>query len=117
MKTVYTAVPKYLHFAKDHINRYVLEKEFAPITPYYGPFWMLDTVKRQKVRSANKAYIKSADQVWIFGATKGPGEEKVHGLNVTDGVFEEKKLAEELGKKVRTFKVNLENQEIQEAVP
>lgn len=114
MKLVFLAIPKYLHFAKDHIAQHALENNAAPLTPYGIPFWMLDTVERDRVREANQTYLESAEEVWIFGSKESLGNHTVEGLNVTDGVLEEKEMAEEKGIKIRYFKVDVDTQEITE---
>ncbi|MFB6204082.1 MAG: hypothetical protein ABEJ75_00390 [Candidatus Nanohaloarchaea archaeon] len=114
VKKAFLAIPKYLHFAKDHIAQHALKNGYAPLTPYGIPFWMLDTVERDRIREANTEYLETADEVWIFGSGEELGEHSVNGLNVTDGVHEEKQLAEELEKKIRYFHVDLDTQQITE---
>ncbi len=111
---VYTAIPKYLHFAHDYILRFVISQGYAPLTPYAGPFWLLDTVDREDIRRMNKQYIDAADEVWVFGIDTEHGFEgwMIDGLHVTDGVIEEITTAKENDTPVLLHQVNVDSQTI-----
>lgn len=113
-KLVYTAIPKYLHFAHDYILRFVLSQQHAPLTPYSGTFWLLDTVDRQRIRDANHAYISVADEIWVFGINHETGFEgwKINDLHITDGVIDEIKHATENDIPVKLHSVNVDTQSI-----
>lgn len=113
-KIVYTAIPKYLHFAHDYILRYVISQGNAPVTPYAGAFWLLDTVDREQIRNANKAYIKIVDEMWVFGIQNNNSFNgwKINDLHVTDEVIENVKSAKEEGISIRLHAVDTDRQTI-----
>lgn len=113
-KLIYTAIPKYLHFAHDYILRYVLSCGNAPLTPYTGAFWLLDTVDRDAIRNANKQYIDAADEIWVFGVEIGAGFEgwMIEDLHVTDGVIEEIQIAKDQDIPVKLHHVEVDSQAI-----
>jgi hypothetical protein len=111
-KRIYTAIPKYLIFAHDHILQFVLANDGAPLTPYSGPFWLLDTVDREAIRESNELYIEAADEIWVFGVDKPDLFEgwEVNNLSVTDGVVEEIKTAKEQDIPVKLHHVEVDSQ-------
>ncbi len=113
-KLIYTAIPKYLHFAHDYILRYVLQCGHAPLTPYTTTFWLLDTVERDAIRNANKQYIDAADEIWVFGVDTNTGFEgwMINDLHVTDGVIEEIQIAKENDVPVKLHQIDVDSQTI-----
>ena len=91
-KLVYTAVTKHYSYFKDHINKFVIEQGYAPISPWGVPYFMLDTVERNALRETNNTYIIKADEIWVFGP-------------VSDGVLAEIILAKKMNKPIRYFKI------------
>ena len=61
---------------------------------------MLDTVDRDLIRNANNNLVKKADELWVFGP-------------ISDGVLAEIRLAKELNKPIRCFRI-VESKEIKE---
>ena len=55
-------------------------------------YFMLDSVERDKIREANNDLIKKADELWVFG-------------QISDGVLLEIKLAKQMNKPIKYFKV------------
>lgn len=99
-KLIYTASTKHVSYFRDHINKFVIEQGYAPISPWGVPYFMLDTVDRNALRETNNTYVLKADEVWVFGP-------------ISDGVLAEILLAKEKGKNVRYFKI-IKSKEIQE---
>lgn len=114
VKLIYTAIPKYLHFAHDYILRYVVQAGHAPVTPYSGTFWLLDTVDRDGIRDANERYMEAADEIWVFGINTETGFEgwRINDLHVTDGVIGEIQTARDDGKPVKLHQVDVDSQSI-----
>ena len=72
-----------------------------PLNPFMlFEYFLLDAVERDKVREANNTLVERADELWVFGP-------------VSDGVFDEIKLAKELQKPIRSFAV-VDSKEIKE---
>lgn len=111
---VYVAVPKYLHFAHDYILQHVLSLGEAPITPYSGPFWLLDTVDRTAIREANATYIDTADEIWAYGTKTEHLSDAVglNGIAVTDGVLDEVVHAIDMDTPVTLFTIHPDSQSI-----
>lgn len=55
-------------------------------------YFLLDTVDRQALISANNTLIRKSDELWVFGS-------------ISDGVVEEIKLARKLKLPIKYFKV------------
>jgi hypothetical protein len=93
MKLVYTAISKHYFYFRQHISKFVLEKNCVPLNPFMiFEYFMLDTVDRDLVRNANNNLVKKADELWVFGP-------------ISDGILAEIKLAERLNKPVKYFKI------------
>lgn len=101
MKLVYTAISKHLFYFRMYISKFVLENECIPLNPFMiFDYFLLDTVDRDVIRNANNELVKKADELWVFGP-------------VSDGVLAEIKLAKEMNKPIRYFKV-VKSKEIKE---
>jgi hypothetical protein len=93
MRLVYPAFSKHLFYFRQHISKFLLERDCVPLNPFMiFDYFMLDTVERDVVRNANNNLVKKADEIWVFGP-------------VADGVLAEIILAKKEGKKIRYFKV------------
>ena len=55
-------------------------------------YFLLDSVDRDTIRNANNNVVARADELWVFGP-------------IADGVLAEIKLAKELDKPIRYFKI------------
>ena len=55
-------------------------------------YFLLDTIKRDKVRASNNMLVRKADELWVFG-------------EISDGVMSEIKLAKKLKKPIRYFEI------------
>lgn len=92
-KVIFTALSKKFFYFRYHIVKYVLEQGAVPINPFTSfEYFLLDTVDRDVVRSANNVLVHRADELWVFG-------------DVSDGVLAEIKQVKEHGKPVRYFKI------------
>jgi hypothetical protein len=80
--------------------KFVLEQDCVPLNPFSFGYFLLDTVPRDLIREANNNLIKRADGVWVFG-------------KVSDGVLAEIKLAKQMKKPIKFFKV-IKSKEIKE---
>lgn len=93
MELIYTAHSKRNFYFRQHISKYVLEKDCIPLNPFMiFEYFMLDTVDRELIRNANNTLVRKADQLWVFG-------------EVSDGVLVEIKLARRLEKPIRYFSI------------
>ena len=92
-KLVYTALSKKFFYFRFHIVKFVLEQGMVPLNPFTSfDYFLLDTVERDCVRSANNTLVRRADELWVFG-------------DVSDGVLAEIKQAKYQQKTVRYFKI------------
>jgi hypothetical protein len=93
MPLVYPALSKHLFYFKGQISKYVLEQNCVPLNPFMiFEYFLMDTVNRDLVRNGNNNLVRRADRLWVFGA-------------ISDGVFNEIRLAKSLGKPLRYFEV------------
>jgi len=106
MKLIYIAMEKELRFAKDFVTKFVVEKGHAPINPFDPPYWLLDTVPRDKIREVCNYYAKRCDELWVFG------EATERGIRLSDGVEREIRIAEENSKLIRYHIIDKETQSI-----
>lgn len=92
-KLVYTALSKKFFYFRYHIVKYVLEQGMVPLNPFTSfDYFLLDTVERDCVRSANNTLVRRADELWVFG-------------DVSDGVLAEIQQAKQQAKPTRYFKI------------
>jgi hypothetical protein len=76
-----------------HISKYVFEQHGVPLNPFMiSEYFLLDTVDRDLVREGNNNLVKRADEIWVFGP-------------ISNGVLAEIKIAKELSKPIRYFKI------------
>ncbi|MCK5332317.1 hypothetical protein KAJ41_00440 [Candidatus Parcubacteria bacterium] len=93
MPLVYTATSKYNFYFRSHISKFVLENEGVPLNPFMiFDYFLLDSVERDLVRAGNNNVVKRSDEVWVFGS-------------VSDGVLAEIKIAKEMKKPIKYFKI------------
>lgn len=98
---VYTAMSKYLFYFRWHVSKFVFEQGAVPFNPFtISEYFLLDTVDRDLVRSANNTLVQRADQIWVFG-------------KVSDGVLAEILQAKKQNKPIRYFYV-IQSKEIKE---
>lgn len=92
-KVVFVAMSKRNFYLREHIIKFVLEKGFSPTCAFMMfSYFLLDTVDRKTLILANNDLIRRSDELWVFGL-------------ISDGVAEEVKLAQELGRPIRYFKL------------
>jgi hypothetical protein len=92
-KIVFTAFSKKLFYFRMQIQKFVLEQGYVPINPFMSfEYFLVDSVPRDVIRSANNNLIKRSDELWVFG-------------DVSDGVAAEIVLAKQQGKPIRHFEV------------
>lgn len=92
-RLVYTAMSKHLFYYRMFISKYVIEQHKVPLNPFMiFDYFLLDTVDRDLVREGNNSLVKRADELWVFGA-------------VSNGVLAEIKIAKEMEKVVKYFKI------------
>lgn len=90
---VYTAMSKHLFYYRMQISKYVLEHGGVPLNPFMiFDYFLADSVDRNLVRQGNNNIVKRADEIWVFG-------------NVSNGVLAEIKIAQEMKKPIRYFKI------------
>jgi len=90
---VYTAMSKHLFYYRMHISKYVIEQYKVPLNPFMiFEYFMLDSVDRDLIREANNNLVIRSDELWVFGA-------------VSNGVLAEIKIAKEMNKIIKYFKI------------
>jgi len=90
---IYTAHSKHLFYFTAHISKFVLEADAVPLNPFMlFDYFLVDSVARDTVRSANNSVVARADEVWVFGP-------------VSNGVLAEIVLAKKQGKPLRYFTI------------
>ncbi len=100
--SVYTAHSKYNFYARKLISAYVLESNHLPLNPFTNwDYFMDDMVDRKLTVRANNNLIYLSDELWQFG-------------EISDGCYNEIKLAMMLNKKVRFFTVGKRIDDINE---
>jgi hypothetical protein len=93
---VFAAMSKRSFFLREHVVRFVLKQGYTPTCAFMMySYFLLDTVDRKLLISANNDLIKRSDELWVF-------EE------ISDGVREEIKLAKKLEIPVKYFKAKAE---------
>lgn len=89
---VFAAMSKRCFFLREHIIRYILNQDHTPTCAFMMySYFLLDTVDRKRLISANNDLIRRSDEVWVFE-------------DISDGVAEEIKLAKKLGMPVKYFR-------------
>lgn len=90
---VYTAMSKHLFYFRMHISVFVLTKDGVPLNPFMiFDYFLTDSVDRDLVREANNNIVMRADELWVFGP-------------VSNGVLAEIKIAKQMNKKIKYFKI------------
>jgi len=90
---VYTAMSKHFFYYRMHISKYVIEQHTVPLNPFMiFEYFMLDSVDRDLVREGNNNLVMRSDELWVFGP-------------VSNGVLAEIKIAKELNKPIKYFKI------------
>ena len=90
-KVVFTAMSKKLFYMRFLISKFVIEQGAVPINPFTSfDYFMIDSVERDEIRSANNVLVSRSDELWVFGP-------------ISDGVLAEILQAKEAGKPVRYF--------------
>ncbi|MEA3514421.1 MAG: hypothetical protein U9R34_03020 [Nanoarchaeota archaeon] len=90
---VYTAMSKHFFYYRMHISKYVIEQHKVPLNPFMiFEYFMLDSVDRDLVREGNNNLVIRSDELWVFGP-------------VSNGVLAEIKIAKEMNKLIKYFKI------------
>ena len=91
-KVVFAAMSKSNFYMREHVIKFILEQGYSPTCAFMMfSYFLLDTVDRNLLISANNDLIRRSDELWVFGS-------------ISNGVVEEIKLAQSLGIPVRYFK-------------
>jgi len=90
-KVVFAAMSKRSFYLREHIVKFILEHGYTPTCAFMMfSYFLLDTVDRTQLIAANNDLIRRSDELWVFGP-------------ISSGVFEEIKLARQLGQPVKYF--------------
>ncbi len=90
---VYTAMAKHFFYYRMHISKYVIEQHKVPLNPFMiFEYFMLDSVDRDLIREGNNNLVMRSDELWVFGP-------------VSNGVLAEIKIAKEINKPIKYFKI------------
>lgn len=88
---VYTAMSKKYFYMRMFVSKFVLEQGKVPINPFMSfDYFLLDSVDRDTIRSANNNLVALADEIWSFGS-------------ISNGVMAEIVQAKTQGKLVKYF--------------
>ena len=91
-RVVFAAMSKRNFFLREHIVRFILNSGYTPTCAFMMySYFLLGTVEKKALISANNDLIKRSDELWVFG-------------DISDGVEEEIKLAKKLEMKIKFFK-------------
>lgn len=92
-KVVFAAMSKNNFYLREHIIKFILEKGCTPTCAFMMfSYFLLDTVEKRSLISANNELIRRSDELWVFG-------------EISDGVREEIRLADKLKKKILYFDI------------
>ncbi|MBW3014951.1 hypothetical protein KY330_00855 [Candidatus Woesearchaeota archaeon] len=98
---VYTAMSKHLFYYRMHISKYVIEQQKVPLNPFMiFDYFMLDSVNRDLIREGNNNLVIKSDELWVFGP-------------ISNGVLAEIKIAKEMNKPIKYFKIEKPHKIIQ----
>ena len=90
-KVVFAAMSKKAFYLREHIVKYVLESGYTPTCAFMMfSYFLLDTVQRDHLISANNELIHRSDELWVFG-------------DISDGVKAEINFAKTLGLPIKYF--------------
>ena len=79
-------------YLRDHIVKFILSQGFTPSSAFMMySYFLLDTVGRQALISANNQLVRRSDELWIFGP-------------ISTGVQKEIDIAKSLSLPVKYFK-------------
>jgi hypothetical protein len=91
-KVVFTAMSKRSFYLREFIIKHTLRQGYTPFSAFMMfSYFLLDTVERDQLISANNELIRRSDELWVFGP-------------VSDGVLEEILFAKKLRQRVTYFK-------------
>lgn len=94
MPLIYPAMSKHLFYYRMFISKFVYERGGVPLNPFMvSDYFLADLVDRDLIRQANNNIVKRSDEIWVFGA-------------VSNGVLAEIKIANEMGKPVKFFRLD-----------
>lgn len=92
---IYTAHSKHFFYFRAHISKFVLEQGAVPLNPFMlFDYFLIDSVERDTVRSANNSLVERADELWVFGP-------------VSNGVLAEIMLAQKHGVTIKYFAIEI----------
>jgi hypothetical protein len=92
-KVVFAAMSKRNFFLREHIIKFILDKGCTPTCAFMMfSYFLLSTVKKNALISANNDLIRRSDEVWVFG-------------ELSTGVVAEIKLAKELNLPIHYFQI------------
>lgn len=90
---VFAAMSKRNFFLREHIIKFILEEDCTPTCAFMMfSYFLLDTVERKTLISANNDLIRISNELWVFG-------------EISSGVRKEIKLAERLKMPIHYFKI------------
>lgn len=90
---VFPAYSKKNFYWQMHISKFCIEKCYMPLNPFMlFRYFLSDIIKRDKVYQSNSRFVALADELWVFG-------------EISNGVLAEIRLAQQLGKKIRYYKI------------
>lgn len=92
-KVVFAAMSKENFYLREHIVKFILESGCTPMSAFMMySYFLLGTVDRKALISANNDLIRRSDELWVFG-------------EISNGVQEEINLAAELGLPISYFSI------------
>lgn len=93
-KVVFAAMSKRNFYLRENIVKFILEQGYTPTCAFVMfSYFLLDTVNRRALISANNALIKKSDELWVFGC-------------ISDGVQKEIDLANKINLPIKYFELD-----------
>src|SRR5579859_3403171 len=67
-KLVYAAMSNRNFYWRDHIQKFILDSDLVPVSPFMlFDYYLLHTVPKQVVREAMNNLLAKCDECWVFG--------------------------------------------------
>lgn len=103
-KVVFAAMSKRNFFLREHVVKFVLKQGYTPTCAFMMySYFLLDTVERKALISANNDLVRRSDELWVFG-------------EISDGVQAEIDLAKKIKMPIKYYRVDQFPHAIEEVV-
>lgn len=77
-KVIFAAMARENFCVREHIVKFILEHKHTPTSAFMMySYFLLDTVDRKSLITANNELIKRSDELWVFGIVSNGVEEEI----------------------------------------